>query len=95
MKKYVTYEEKEILGNINIIYRSIDDITDYLAMVSQQLDGNRSNLTSKDLKETVSHELSNITAALNSFNLESEEKETPSIDKKIKELEERMKQELY
>lgn len=95
MKKYVTYDEKEILGNLNIIYRGIDDIADYLAMVSQQLDGTRSNLTSKDLRERVSHELSNITAALNSFNLEPEKKETPNIEKKIKELEERMKQDIY
>jgi hypothetical protein len=95
MKKYVTYEEKEVLGNLNIIYRSLDDITDYLAMVSQQLDGTRENLTSKDLKETISPELSNITAALNSFNLESERKETPSIDKKIKELEKRMKDDIF
>lgn len=95
MKKYVTYDEKEILGNLNTIYRGIDDIADYLAMVSQQLDGTRSNLTSKDLKERVSHELSIITSVLNSFNLESEKKETPSIEKKIKELEERMKQDIY
>jgi len=95
MEKYVTYKEKEILSNINLIYRSLDDIADYLAMVSQQLDGNRSNLTSKDLKETVSAELSNITSALNNFNLESEKKETPNIEKKIKVLEEIMKQDIY
>jgi hypothetical protein len=95
MKEYVTYEKKEILENINLIYRSLDEIADYLAMVSQQLDGNRSNLTSKDLKDTISAELSNITSELNSFNLESKKKIPPSIDKKIEELEEIMKQDLY
>jgi len=95
MKKYVTYDEKELISKLDFIYRSIDDVAGYLAMVSQQLDGTRSNLTSKDLKERVSHELSIITSVLNSFNLEPEKKETPNIEKKIKELEERMKQDIY
>ena len=94
MKQYVTYYEEEMLRNLNSIYRSLDNITKYLALVSQQLDYKRSNLTSKYLKESVSTELSNITSILNNFNLESEKKETPSIEKKIKELEEKMKQDI-
>ncbi|OQA68327.1 MAG: hypothetical protein BWY36_00410 [Candidatus Diapherotrites archaeon ADurb.Bin253] len=94
MKKYVTYDEEEMLRNLNSIYRSLDNITKYLALASQQLDYKRSNLTSKYLKESVSTELSNITSILNNFNLESEKKETPSIEKKIKELEEKMKQDI-
>ncbi|HNZ52093.1 MAG TPA: hypothetical protein PLT60_02045 [Candidatus Pacearchaeota archaeon] len=94
MKKYVTYDEEEMLRNLNSIYRSLDNLAKYLALVSQQLDYKRSNLTSKYLKESVSTELSNITSILNNFNLESEKKETPSIEKKIKELEEKMKQDI-
>ncbi len=95
MKKYLTYDEKELLGNLNLIYRSIDDIAEYAAMISQQLDGKRDNLTSDYIRERFSHELSVITEALNSFELEPEEKNVPNIDEKIKGLEELMKEDLY
>jgi hypothetical protein len=93
MKKYAAYDEKEVREKIDNIYEELDNILCDFAMLSQQLDGERTNLDSNYIKGTVMPKINNIIDTLNDFGLGN--KKQLDINQKREGLLKLMKEDLY
>jgi hypothetical protein len=94
MKKNICYDEKELGSELYRIHTNLGEITGSLAMIYQQLYGDRTNLEPDYIKKTVMPQINNIIRTLNNFGVVPE---IPvlDIDKNIKDLEELMKEDIY
>ncbi|HPD82153.1 MAG TPA: hypothetical protein PK357_03580 [Candidatus Pacearchaeota archaeon] len=93
MKRNICYDEKEVRENVNDIYNELNDITEDLAMFSQQFDGERANIDSSYIKSTVMPKINRMVDLLNDFGLGDK---TPlDLDEKRKSLLDAMKEGIY
>lgn len=95
MDQIVGYDKKEFKQEIEKIYHKLSDLTGYLAMISQQLDGKRDNLNSDYIKETVMKNVNRIVEILNEFGTNPEKLAAFNLDERIKGLEKLAKEDLY
>ena len=93
MKRNICYDEREVRENVNDIYNGLNDITEDLAMFSQQFDGERVNIDSGYIKSTVMPKINRMVDLLNDFGLGDK---TPlDSDEKRKSLLDAMKEGIY
>ena len=95
MKKYLTYSEEEVRANILESYGMLHKIVNNLAMISQQIDGTRKNIDSSYLKDYVMDSLNCIVNNLRSFKVDMGGLPDLSLEESIKNLENKMKEDLY
>lgn len=95
MDKQISYKEKELKNNIQDSYRRLSNIVNSLAMMSQQMDGKRSNLDSSYVKNYVMDDVHAILNNLRSFNVESSGLPNISLEDAIERIEKSMKRDIY
>lgn len=91
MKKYIGFEEKELDYLVNRIRDKINEVSGKLVMTAQQLDGERINVESNDMRSAYIM----LQDALKNLNEIYNINELPSFEEARKNLEKIMKEDIY